>query len=504
MNEAAAREVVLIRAVETTDAARVIWTDADRAWAGRAAAEVVGATAPAGVFLARRAALAVERLSVHHPSLPRVLRAFAWRPGVGVVFVLVAFIMGVASDQIGAPGRVNILAPPLLALIAWNLGVYIVLLAKLIVGLVDGQRDELGPLRGMVAWLGSAAPGVTARALRADTPGIDPSVTAGASAATVASAITAATTTFSAEWARSAAPLLSARISRILHVAAAALALGALTGLYVRGLVFEYRAGWESTFLAADTVARVLSVALAPGAWLTGFGIPGADQLEAIRAPSGVGQNAAPWIHLYAATVALLVLLPRLVLGALAWFAERRGVRRFPLPLADPYYARLLRGFSEGPPRVHVVPYSFEVPSASIAGLHAVMARTFGARTEVTLSPAVAYGDEHELAQGVVPRVPPSVLVGLFSLAATPESENHGAFIAALARSVTPGTQLAALIDEASFRARFVGQTARVDERRAAWRQTLAGHALTPIFVDLTKPDLLAAEVALNAPPPRT
>lgn len=485
MNEAAAREVVLVRAFETTDTARAIWTDADRAWAGRAAAEVVGATAPADVFLARRAALSVERLGARHPSVPRLLRTYVWRPGVGVALVLFAFTLGVASDQIGAAGRINILAPPLLALIVWNLGVYIVLVGRMVVRSAGAQRGS-GPLRRVVAWLGRAVPSGTARAIQGE-------------AGAVASATAVASAKFSAEWARAAAPLLGARISRILHVAAAALALGALTGLYVRGLVFEYRAGWESTFLDAGTVARLLSFALAPGAWLTGFAIPGAEHLEAIRAPGRAGENAAPWIHVYAATVAVVVLLPRLLLAALAWVAERRAAQHFPLSLSDPYYARLLRAFTEGPARVHVVPYSFDVPDASVAGLHAVMERTFGARTEVALAPTVAYGDEHELAAGVVPRVPPSAIVGLFSLAATPESENHGAFIAVLARSVTAGTQLAAIVDEASFRVRFAGQTVRIDERRAAWRQMLAGHGIAPVFIDLSRPDLPAAEAALNA-----
>ncbi|MEJ7668170.1 MAG: DUF2868 domain-containing protein [Casimicrobiaceae bacterium] len=496
MNEAAAREVILVRAVETTDVARAMWTDADRAWAGRAAAEVVGAAAPADVFLARRAALSVERLGARHPSVPRLARMYAWRPGVGVALVLVAFTVGVISDQIGAAGRINILAPPLLALIAWNLGAYIVLLGQMAARSVGGQRSESGPLRRIVAWLGRAVPRGTAPAMQGEPVAV-------ASASAVASATAAASAKFSAEWAWAAAPLLGARISRILHFAAAALALGALTGLYVRGLAFEYRAGWESTFLDADTVARVLSFALAPGAWLTGIVIPGAEQLEGIRAPGRAGENAAPWIHLYAATVAIMVLLPRLLLGARAWVGERRATQHFPLPLSDPYYARLLRGFTEGPARVHVVPYSFDVPEASVASLRAVMARTFGTRTEVTLAPTVAYGDEQELAAGVLPSMPPSVLVGLFSLAATPESENHGAFIAALARAVTPGTQLAAIVDEASFRVRFAGQTTRVDERRAAWRQMLASHGIAPIFIDLAQPDLPAAEAALNAYVPR-
>lgn len=515
MNEAAAREVVLIRAVETTDTARAIWSDADRAWAGRAAAEVVGDAAPSDLFLARRAALALERLGSRHAFIPRVLRSVAWRPGVGVVLVLIALIVGVASDQIGAAGRINILAPPLLALIAWNLGVYIMLAARMVMRAAGGRRVRSTPLRSVVAWLGRVAP-FGAQAIAREPGTASGSATAPASAAApasgiaptsvatsasnVASASAAALASFAAEWARLAHPLLAARISRVLHFAAAVFALGALTGLYVRGLVLEYRAGWESTFLDAVTVSHLLSLALAPGSWLTGLPLPSAEQLEAIRAPAHAGENAAPWIHLYAATVALIVLLPRLVLGGIAWVNERRVARHFPLPLSDPYYARLLRGFADGPARVHVVPYSFDVPNASIAGLRAVMARTFGARTEMTLAPTVAYGDEDELSPGVLPGVTSSTIVGLFSLTATPEGENHGVFMAGLARVATPPTQLAVVVDEAGFRVRFPGQTARMDERRAAWRQMLSRHGITPVFVDLTNPDLPAAEAALNAP----
>ena len=42
MNERTAIAVAAVRAVETTDRAHVVWTDADRTWASRAAAEVVG------------------------------------------------------------------------------------------------------------------------------------------------------------------------------------------------------------------------------------------------------------------------------------------------------------------------------------------------------------------------------------------------------------------------------------------------------------------------------
>ena len=71
------------------------------------------------------------------------------------------------------------------------------------------------------------------------------------------------------DWTALAAPLYAARAARILHLAAAALALGVVVGLYVRGIAFEYRATWESTFLDAPTVRTLLAFAYAPGAWLT-------------------------------------------------------------------------------------------------------------------------------------------------------------------------------------------------------------------------------------------
>jgi hypothetical protein len=40
---------------------------------------------------------------------------------------------------------------------------------------------------------------------------------------------------------------------------------------------------------------------------------------------------------------------------------------------------------------------------------------------------------------------------------------------------------------------------ARLDERRRLWRDFCAGQRLTPVFVNLTAPDLAAAEAALDA-----
>ena len=118
MNEAAARETVLVRAIETADAGRAVWSDEDRAWATRAASEITGSDAAPDTFVARRASLALERLRTRHPAFARALRAVTWRPWIVPVLAVAAFALGIAADQLGPTRRVNILAFPLLALLA--------------------------------------------------------------------------------------------------------------------------------------------------------------------------------------------------------------------------------------------------------------------------------------------------------------------------------------------------------------------------------------------------
>jgi hypothetical protein len=478
MNEAAAREVMLVRAVESADDARIAWTDADRAWASRAAAEITGADAAPPAYIARRAALAVERLRERYPSIGRVLRALTWRPWVAPALALLALALGLATDYLGPSKRVNILAFPLLALLAWNLGVYAVIVGRGLWGLVSARGRMLGPLARALGRLGHGVPrGVVV----AEAP------------------VSAALGTFAAEWARIAAPLTAARVARSLHFAAFAFAVGAIAGLYVRGLVLEYSAGWESTFLGADTVHRLLAFVLGPASALTGIPLADVPRLEALRFTAGPGENAAPWIHLYAVTVALVVLVPRLLLGFGTWLVERRLAGHFPIALDAPYFQRLTRPLGREPARVRVVPYSYQLTPAAVLGLQAIAARLFGANVEVSVAPAVAWGGEDELPEDLLPSGPLALAAVVFGLAATPESENQGAFVRAIAARLAPGTPVVAVVDESAFRRRFAEAPARLDERREAWRELLTGHGFAPVFVDLDAPGLAAAEAAVEA-----
>jgi hypothetical protein len=108
MDEVAALEISAVRALELRDPARVVWTEADRAWASRAAAEVVGEQADSATFLARRARLALERISGHAKALPRAARTLRWRPWVAWTIIGGAFVLGVIVDRRWRP-RINLL-----------------------------------------------------------------------------------------------------------------------------------------------------------------------------------------------------------------------------------------------------------------------------------------------------------------------------------------------------------------------------------------------------------
>ena len=479
MDESSALLVTAVRAVETGDATHRIWSDADRSWASRAAAEVVGEGAAPDAFVARRARLAFERLGGAHRPLRRAVAALRWRPWLGWTLVAGAFALGVAFDRVGGTQRINLLAPPVFTLLLWNVAVYVALaLASLL--RLGGERAP-GPLRALVARLGGRAGGMRAssRAGAGDDGGI---------AACVAA--------LPAAWARIAAPLYALRSARILHLAAAAMALGVIAGLYTRGLAFEYRASWESTFLDAGTVRSLLSFVLAPGAWLTGLAVPDESAVAALRTPGS--ENAARWLHLMAGSVTAIVVLPRLGLAALAGMFERWRAQRLPVPLDEPYFQRLLRGYRGGPVRLGVVPYSYTLPPAAMAGLEAIAARAFGGSAALVVDAPLAYGDEdafarREPAPGTGPRV------ALFGASATPEKEAHGAFLAALASGRDPAWPLLAIVDESALRERWGGDAQRLRKRRTLWEGFLREAGAVPLCVDLAAPDLPAIDATIDA-----
>ena len=448
--------IVAVRALETADSSHTLWSDADRAGASRAAAEAVGDGAPDAAFLAQRARLALGRVGERFPVIPRAVRALRWRPWLAGAIAVAAFAGGLLVDRIGGGQRINVLMPPVLALLAWNLGIYLLLAARACLPRGGGALPQ--PWRHAV---GRLATGL-----------LQPR--AGAELGVAVARLTS-------DWSHLSAPLHGARAARVLHLAAALLAAGVLAGFYLRGIAFAYQASWESTFLDAGDVHRLLAIALAPGAAVSGIAVPTTAEIDAIRAPAG--ENAARWLHLLAATVAVVVIVPRLLLALFAWLLERRRSARLAIALDGPYFERLLRDYRGRPARLRVVPYSYTLPAAATAGLERLVARALGGNALLTISPPVRYGDEDALPAADA-GAGGSDLVALFNATATPEREAHGAFLRALGNHCGGAGRVVPLVDESSFLARG-REPARVEARRAAWRELCALQGLGCVFVDL-------------------
>ena len=481
MNEQLARDVVLVRAIESADTERAILTNEDRTHASRAAAELARwrageqrQPAAAESFIGQRAALLAETLPRRAPPIARAVRAFEWPSWVGVALPIVAFALGALLEHIADRQQVNILAFPLLAIVIWNVVVYVLLLLRAVMRAGGAKVDLRGPRR----WL-------TAAKQR--------------SARNLTGAATASIGAFVAQWSVLVTPLMAARAARVLHFAAAMFAIGAVAGLYVRGLVFEYRAGWESTFLDAPAVHAILSFFLSPAAQLIGVAFPSVDDIAALRFANGTpgNANAALWIHLYAVTVGAAVIVPRFVLALFAAWEERRRSRSFVFDMSEPYFRRLAGSFITGAPRLRVIPYSYTVDEAALSGLRTAAVALLGDDAEVALHPTVTFGAESSVSQmlaGAESNV--ALTLALFSLAATPENENHGTFLKAL-RAASVSTRLAVLIDESGYRRRLglqAGADARLEERRNAWRYFCRALELDSTFADLSAPDLPALE----------
>ena len=484
MNEAAARQVTLLEAYESVQPASPSWSDDDRAWADRVAMEAAGAgeRATPDEFLAQRAGHAMQRLAPRERAAARWLAQPLWRKRWGAIVALVAFMLGLLADGVGSSQRVNLLTPPLWGVLGWNAVVYLGLLGALLAGLLRRGTGTPGPVvRGTQALLriGSTGPNVR-----------------GGSGATSGSALHG----FVQRWAQRSAGLSALRAGALLHVGAAVLALGLIAGLYARGLVLDFRAAWESTFLSPAMAHALVSSVLAPASNLSGIALPDAAAFAALQAVHGdasAGAPAAPWLHLFALSLLLFVVLPRALLALVCAARARLQARRFALPLDAPYFQRLLRLQRGAAAQVQVWPYAVTPSPQAVLGLRSVLADAFGARVGLQIAPVVAFGAEDDTA--IAPASTTSHAVVWFDLSATPEPENHARFVRQLAAALAKDASVLVLIDEAAFKRRFASMPQRLAQRREAWRAMCAELGTLPVFADLEAPDPAATGPALQA-----
>src|SRR5580698_6958938 len=100
-----------------------------RDFAKLSVAEAAGPLAPQSeAFLLRRADRLLDRLRVRSPAVMQVLALSGGLTWLGRIVLVLAVAAGVSLSALDGSRRINILAFPLIGLIAWNLIVYILLI----------------------------------------------------------------------------------------------------------------------------------------------------------------------------------------------------------------------------------------------------------------------------------------------------------------------------------------------------------------------------------------
>ncbi|MDF3032080.1 MAG: hypothetical protein K0R03_2638 [Moraxellaceae bacterium] len=321
LTETSARRVVLAQAIETADSQGKLVSEVERELIDQQAREAARSAAraaevPADDFLDLRAQRVLSIVGGRHQAVASLQAASPWRSGLMVAVPVGTMLLGALTERIADPHRVDLLSLPLLAIILWNVAVYLFMVAG---GLLP-RRGRVNPvLSGLRRW---SAAGWRSRSgrLRADV-----------------------TAQFHLLWNAATASLQVQRWKALLHLAALGWAAGVAASLLVQGLVVEYRVGWESTFLDARQVHAILSVLLWPVVWLLPFDGFSVQEIARLQlGPSSAGQVEPRWVWMYVALLSLVVMVPRAVLAGVALARAKLLARNVRLDLRAPYFQRIV------------------------------------------------------------------------------------------------------------------------------------------------------------------
>ena len=366
-------------------------------------------------------------------------------------------ITGYWLSDLGQSSEFNLLALPLVGLLAWN--------AVVIVLGILFELMPASPVAGHGGWLAEFLANGISRVGKASKE-----VESGVAAVVRARFEELA---WPLAWRR-----LQMRLRIWLHVAAAMLALGGAVALYARGWSREYRAVWESTLLSKDQAGAFFETLFKPASTVLRKPVP-LDQIEGMHRTAGKAATPAPaltWIHLYAGTMLVLIVVPRLLLAGIGAARSGRGITRGARSLTWGNYLRgLIRAVEGGSERIQVLVHAMEpTPTHREVWDRGVRERFGGmARAEYVRIPA---GEEDEFAAEWQPVS--ANLVMLFSMATTPEAEVQRRLVSdvrqrLLTKHAEP--ELIVLLDGTSLAGRWSPE--KITGREQLWSQMVEGLA---------------------------
>ena len=490
MKASAARDIVLAHAMETSSANDAL-PDARRCAAitqeclhalGDVPTEGAAGRKGFEKFLQLRAGRIIAAGQLP-PAVRQVWQqSAAWSRLTVLCLAIAALALGFAGHAVTDPHRVDLLSPALLAIVLWNLLVYVLLVVAGARGLIQ-RRASAAPMleptdANRAANAGEAEEGAQPGWLRKLGAG-------GMSRGLGGGGLRKLALNFERNWQRINARSRRAQWLGCMHLGAALLALGALASLWSTGLWRAYQVGWESTFLAAQDVQRLLNLLFAPVQWLPGHAAWSLADIEALQGWMDAGGSADAgtamgrgWVQAYSVLLALVVIAPRLLLALWQWGRARWLAGHLALPLQQAYFQSLQRDYGGAATSLAVLAYSLELTPERQAALQRHAGSVYGAGVHLHWQPPVEYGSELPLRLQPADAQP----VLLLNLAATPEPELHGAVLSQL--RARWGEHTPVWLWTTDFAARNTAAPERVRERRALWQGFVQSAGLTAHWVE--------------------
>ena len=339
----------------------------------------------------------------------RIPEAPEWHPAwLTAGLSVLAFMLGALLEQIAGTGdKINLLSPPLLFLLLWNIVVYLLLFVLTLrrpwnKGKSTWARHLFSELIRLLKWYplkGREQAKALSERLLDDYQ-----------------------------------PLFSLWSARAFHLGALCFAIGIVVSTFVRGIGTEWLVGWESTWFLnkPEWVTDIfhLTYGLIPG------GSPiTLESVEALQFGAAHYANTEPalWILRILGFLSIVVIIPRLILVLWGSWKISRAKKRFVLNTQSDYFKAIFKAKNQQGNLVFIVPTQTKAAWQPL--LETVQGKLDHSLRQQNFD---IWADDFEtLKVALMEKAPSRVMLG-WTANMTPEPEVHGKMLSTIANIPHP------------------------------------------------------------------
>lgn len=279
---------------------------------------------------------------------------------------------------------------------------------------------------------------------------------------------------------------------RLWHLASLFLALGIILGIAWQGIGTEFTIGWTSTWFKnyPDRIGQLLAALYTHSPFTLWSGeIPQAQDIALLnlhRHPAG-SPEAAFWLFRFMRLIVLWVVIPRLCFALWCSWKLRSVRKNLVLPIDTPYYQAILNIQTRVTPKTLTLFYApmrrhtltALTQLQNLLSSHAVF-------TQIDTH-VMDYWRWNEL-PSLSQEQEKGYIAFLMPAQSTPEEEVHGRLLRAT-KNAYPQAQCAVWVIVDELYRRFARQDARIQSRLTLWEKFILRHQMTPLWLRLQNPE---------------